>query len=123
MGIGVTGTGTPAGAIPGAAAAVFGGAVTLVGVGMQVIGGVLQLWSDPETGQRNVTAGSFSIATAGVATSYSNAMMRGGNNYLSRAYNANVNSGSATAGAVIDALQSIPRFLQPQQAKCEESGN
>jgi hypothetical protein len=90
---------------------------------MQVIGGVLQLWSDPETGQRNVTAGSFSIATAGVATSYSNAVMRGGNNYLSRAYNANVNSGSAAAGAVIDALQSIPGFLQPQQAKCEESGN
>lgn len=123
MGIGFLAAGGPQGAIPGGAVAAFGGGLTLIGAGLQVTGGMLQLWSDRTTGQRNIAAGGFGIATGGVAAAYAQSMMRGGSNFVVRAFNSNVDSATAISGATIDGLQAIPDFIQPLEAHCGGGGN
>ena len=109
---------SPAGAVPGLALATIGGAITLTSAGAQVIGGTLQLFSDPSVGTQNITAGSASIFTAGAVSFVGNSFLRSGNNYVARAYNQNVNMGTVAGGGAIDVLQSLSDFFASRQASC-----
>jgi RHS repeat-associated protein len=109
----------PKGAAPGLALAGFGGAITLGGAGLQVVGGSLQMMADSTTGAQNVAAGATSILTGGAAAGIARTYMRSGMNSVSREHNARVAAGFAAGGSAASLLQSAADYFQPRQADCD----
>jgi hypothetical protein len=116
--VGALATADPVGAAPGATVMAMGGFTTWVAAGAQMIGGFMQMGSDPTAGGQNAGAGAVSVLTGAISFFLPGVFQSAGSNYAARAFNSGVALGGAFTGLGIDAGSQALPGMDPQQASC-----
>jgi hypothetical protein len=108
------------GTLPGLGVMAFGGGATVVASGVQVVGGMAQIWDDASVGRANIYVGAANITVGGAVSWVGSSLMRSGISRVARDANTRVESGLAMTGAIIDVASDALPNMSPTLAACSK---